>query len=87
VSRDGGVPIEIAQQASQALRLALDSAFVYWTSGPLTGDPTGSVSRAPLDGSAPPLVLASGLTLAFEIAVDGRYLYWVDLRGLLRVDK
>lgn len=89
VSRHGGVPVVLASQATLTHQLAIDGSSVYWTGGLFGADSagTGSVSRAPLDGSEPPTVLVSGLDSPFDIALDSHYVYWSEERGVMRLEK
>lgn len=89
VSRHGGVPVVLASQATLTHQLAIDGSSVYWTGGLFGPDSagTGSVTRVPLDGSEPATVLVSGLNSPFDIAVDSRYVYWSEERGIMRLEK
>lgn len=89
VSRDGGLPVVLASQATLVHQIAVDSASAYWAGGLLgaNSEGTGSISRVPLDGSEPPTVLATGLNLPYDIAVDSHYVYWSEDRGVLRLEK
>ncbi len=77
-------------RSQRLLELAIDGATVYWTGSLLFGsDPagSGSVSKAPVDGSQAPTVLASDLDLPFAISVDSQFVYWTESRGVMRLAK
>lgn len=89
VSRDGGTPVVLATHPAEIQGIAVDASFVYWTASLRVegAAANGTVSRVPLDGSAAPSTLASGLTLPSHPAVDPGYLYWRDPRGIVRLAK
>jgi hypothetical protein len=88
VDRDGGAPVVLAAQPTLTLQLALQRGVLYWTSGNLfesVDAAGGSLSKMPVDGSSPPMVLQAQLEKPFGIAIDDQYVYWVDVRGIVRV--
>ncbi len=90
VSRDGGTPTILVSQPTEVRGIAVDATHAYWTGWAVDVGAAGSdsVSRAPLDGSGPAEVLASGLhSLYSHIAVNSRFVVWVDSRGVMRLVK
>ena len=87
VARDGGVPTVVASQPAVIFTFALDSQAIYWASGLLTAGAvgSGSISRAPLDAAEPASVLVSGLDGVGYVALDKKYVYWRDSRGVVRL--
>lgn len=86
IGRDGlGFTTLLTLQAS-IMQLALDATHVYASA--YSPDPhSGLVVKVGVDGSDPPVVLASGLDLPFDVAVDARFLYWSDRSAIRRVPK
>jgi hypothetical protein len=66
-------PVALYDQGYQAAGIAVDATNVYWAD--FNG---GTIMQAPLDGSSPALVLATGQAQPLGVAVDGAYVYWAN---------
>jgi hypothetical protein len=74
---DGGGPVAtIADMQNDAIAVAVDDSFVYWTI--LYG---GQVMRAPLSGGPPTTLVPGTTTYAGGIAVDDKAIYWAATDG------
>jgi hypothetical protein len=85
VPKTGGLPVRLATAPTTAMvsRIALDSSSVYWTLNGLLGSAhIGTVTRVPLDGSAP-ILLASDQSSPGDIAVDSEAIYWANSNGCM----
>jgi sugar lactone lactonase YvrE len=75
IGSDGGVsPTSIVMASGQAVvaSFAIDGNTLYYSSN------DGSVHKAPLDGSAKPTLLASGLKTPQAVRVDATSVYFTD---------
>ena len=80
VAKTGGTPVKLATAPVTALvsRIAVDSTSVYWSlTGFDAGTLIGTITRVPLDGSAP-ILLASDQNWPGDIAVDSEAVYWAN---------
>jgi hypothetical protein len=78
LASDGGSPTSVvAPPSAQALiaGFAIDGSTVYYSSN------DGTVHKAPLDGSAQPTLLISGLKTPQAVRVDATSVYFTDLQG------
>jgi hypothetical protein len=57
---------------------AIDATNAYWTSGDAMPNPNGAVHKVPLAGGSPEVVLVSGQNNSFQVAVDAKYVYWMN---------
>ncbi len=76
----GGTTVALAVQQPHAVRLAFDSANLFWTTGA-----DGEVIRAPLGGGVASVV-ASGLGSALNIAA-GDAIYVTTATGIVKIPK
>jgi sugar lactone lactonase YvrE len=72
----GGTTITLVSGQNGVARMAVDTANIYWTA---TND--GTVMKAPLDGSGPPVALAVLQNYPTGIAVDSTSVYWTSHAG------
>lgn len=75
---DGTSQTTLATMSSKIDHVATDGTNVYFTWG-------SDVLSVPIQASALPLVLASGLVGLSGIATDGAYVYWIDGTGISKV--
>jgi hypothetical protein len=70
-------------QSLEGVGLAVDAEAIYTVRG------SGEVWRAPLDGSPPAMLAASGQLQSKDVAVDGTHAYWLtlNLQEIHRVPK
>lgn len=69
-----GAPITLAAGQHPG-RLAVDSAYVYWTDSDGNGTP-GSIRKVPITGGSPTVVATA--RSPFDVAVDANNIYWTD---------
>ena len=86
MTKDGTSQVVLATRPSAIMQLAADATHVYASaSAQVPG--SGHVFKVAIDGSESPNILASGLDLPFDVAVDTTFLYWADQRAIWRMPK
>lgn len=68
----GGGSMPVATGQSDPLALAVDATHAYWVNGQ-----SGTIMKAPLDGSGEPIMLAQGQSNPTDIAVNDTHVYWI----------
>jgi DNA-binding beta-propeller fold protein YncE len=96
VALDGGGVSNVATRLDHPAFIALDGDYVYFTAQGTSGMSNGYVGKVGKDGTCPsawgaacPVILANGQGLPGSLAVDAKYVYWVDTEGgtVLKVAK
>jgi hypothetical protein len=77
----GGTPTALVT-AVGITALAVDRSVVYFATASTSADANGELSRVPLAGGEPS-VLVDGVTLVSSIALDDDFVYWADTGPLL----
>ncbi len=80
VSRYARLPVSGDPAVQSPHGVAVDDEYVYWVNLPGAG-PIGSVVRARLDGTAPPELLAAGISQPDQIALTSTAIYWTTFGG------
>ena len=80
----GASPQRFAPSVDNALNIAVGGGKVYWTE--MTGESSGTINSANLDGSGETTELTTLLSVPMGIAVDpaGNKLYWTNARGRIQ---
>jgi hypothetical protein len=77
-SLSDGTITSIADGQAHPDTLALDDTFVYWTN---SVDNSGTIMKAPLDGSSPPVAIVTDQNWPYAVAVDKTNIYWTVTHG------